>query len=278
MLSIAETTNIQISIDSDIMSFVSSATRLLQKRSNNPQDKNPNMARANEEVVEAELELAKAASLADAQGDGGASAIARPTLRGPCVSTEAWPLSLSIMQDRLLDRQDLRGSRGSPAGAGSGVQGLVYMFQQNIHSERCLLGSQTVSDRSGAVEAAIQLAERRHHEVLTAMSSVGEENHRREVEELAGQAARQINEQTVEFTNAQEAYKREPLRNNVEGARYTPAHRAAYSQGAHAAHAEVQQRDCVHEGEVQRLLIALTVAEGAIAKEEAERVQQIAHA
>ena len=77
------------------------------------------------------------------QSDGGISATARPTFRGPSVSTEVLPLSLNTMQDSLLDRQDLQGSQGSPAEAGSGVQGRVYVFQPNI-----LLGRITHRERA----------------------------------------------------------------------------------------------------------------------------------
>ena len=117
------------------------------------------------------------------------------------------------------------------------------MFQQNIHNERCLLGSQTVNDQSGAVEAVMQFAERRHHDVLANAALVGEENHRKEVEQLVGQATRQINEQAVEFTNAQEACKRESLRSNTEVANYVAAHKAAEIQRAEAAQIYLQRRD-----------------------------------
>ena len=73
-----------------------------------------------------------------------------PTFRGP------------VVQDSLLDRQDLQGCQGSPAEAGSGVQGHGDMLQQNIHNEHCLLGSQTVNEQSGAVEAVMEFADRRH--------------------------------------------------------------------------------------------------------------------
>ena len=89
------------------------------------------------------------------------------------------------------------------------------MFQHSIHNERCLLGSQTVNDQSGAFEAVIQFAERRLHEVLANAASVGEENRRKEVEQLVGQATRHVNEQVVEFNNAREACTREALRNHL---------------------------------------------------------------
>ena len=124
------------------------------------------MAKANEEVAEAEFEEAKAASqgsvgrMADVQSDGGTPVKAGPTFRGP------------VVQDSLLDRQDLQGSQGSPAEAGSSVQGHVYMIQQNIHSEHYSLESQTVIEQSGDVEALMEFAERRHPYVLAAMASL----------------------------------------------------------------------------------------------------------
>ncbi len=90
------------------------------------------MAKANEEIVAAELEGAIATSrdgsvgrLTDVQSDGGTSAIAHPTFRGQGVSTEVSRPAVEVTQDSLLDRQDLQGCQGSPAGVGSGVQGPV---------------------------------------------------------------------------------------------------------------------------------------------------------
>ncbi len=126
------------------------------------------MANANEEVAEAEVDKAKAASqgsvgrMADVQSDGGATVNAGHTFRGP------------VVQDSLLDRQDLQGSQGSLAEAGSGVQGHVYMLQQSIHNEHCLLGPPTVNEQRGVVEAVMQCADKRRQELLASMTSLWE--------------------------------------------------------------------------------------------------------
>ncbi len=59
------------------------------------------------------------------------------------------------------------------------------------------------------------------------MISLGEEIHRRGAEQLAGRSARHINEQTVGFTIAQEAYKREALRTGAEAANFVASQKAA---------------------------------------------------
>ncbi len=160
MANIVETNHVQSSSSSDIISIVSSTTRghrlAIAKAKQEAAGRDAELAKANVEIAEAELEEAKAASqgsvgrMADVQSDGGATVNAGHTFRGP------------VVQDSLLDRQDLQGSQGSPAEAESGVQGHVYMIQQHIDNEHYSLESQTVIEQSGAVEAVMQFAERRH--------------------------------------------------------------------------------------------------------------------
>ena len=107
------------------------------------------------------------------QSDGGASTIAHPTLRGQGVYTEVSRQAVEATQDSLLGRRDLQGSQGSLAELGSRVQGPVFMLQQNIHSERCLLGSQTVNEHGCAVEVVMKFAEGRHHEDVANAACVG---------------------------------------------------------------------------------------------------------
>ena len=123
-----------------------------------------------------------------------------------------------------------------------------------------------MSDQNSAVEAVMQFAERRHREVLVSNDSVGEENHRREVEQLVGPAATILNERTVEATYAQEAYKRESLRSNTEVANYVAAQEAAESQRAEATQTDMQRLDYLQKEEVKRLLTALEVAKETLAK------------
>ena len=136
MANSVETSHVQSSSSSDVISIVSSVTRghrlAVAKAKQYSEIREAELAKANEEVAEAELGEDNAASLgsvsriADVQSNGGAPVTAGPKLRGP------------IVQDGLLDRRDLQGCQGSPAEAGSGVQGHVYMFQQNT-SQRTML-------------------------------------------------------------------------------------------------------------------------------------------
>ena len=153
------------------MSIISSTTRgqrlvlgRVRQQSAKPEAE---LANANQEVAEAELEEAQTRSqacsigrLADVQSEGGNSANARPKLS---VELVVLPLMLERVPESAPP-QETQGGNSSPAEAGSEAQGPTYLLQQNLINEGCLFGSQTVNswqDAHTVIDSVKQFAELR---------------------------------------------------------------------------------------------------------------------
>ena len=77
------------------------------------------------------------------------------------------------------------------------AQSHTFILQQNFTSEGCHFGPQTANtwqETHVAVENVVRVAEGRHLEAMASMASATEENHRRAMAQLAGEATRALQE------------------------------------------------------------------------------------
>mgnify|MGYP000588784532 CR=1 FL=1 len=135
--------------------------------------------------------------------------------------------------------------QGLPAGAGSEPQGTTYLLQQDVLTANLFESKVTNSwqETNIAVDSVKQLAEQRHQEVVKDLTSMAEENHRREMAQVEGEASRKMHEHCVIHASAQEALKRELAARRL---------------------ADMQQRESSKEEELCRLLAGLKAAQEAL--------------
>jgi hypothetical protein len=108
--------------------------------------------------------------------------------------------------------EDLPVKTGSPALAPSASA--TFHIQQNVSNDGCHVRPHTknsVVNTNVAIENVIQLAEQRHQEVMYHLTSVAEENHRREVAQLAADATRAMHVQANDYANARDIIHREAI-------------------------------------------------------------------
>jgi hypothetical protein len=201
---------------------------------------------------EAELEEFRFTSLAGTIGsvasEGGSSARVRPRSS----AEQAVPLlQLKRVQEpatRLFTRETQESS-SLPAKAGSNVHGPSNLFQLNIINEGCFMGShvsKTWQETHNAVDSVVEVAERRHPEVMANMTSVAEQNRRAEVVQLTGEAVRALGEQASRYADATERLRREAAANHDDIAISLSAKPAAEDQ-ARVVHAEMMRVDFLKE-------------------------------
>mgnify|MGYP000485558492 CR=1 FL=1 len=148
----------------------------------------------------------------------------------------------------------------------------TLLLQQNVLSEGC-----SWQDAREAVESIKEVAERRHQEALQVIPHLADENHRRQVAQLADEAARTFYEQAQDHAQATNELRREAVELKTEASNYVSNRQAAEAQ-AQADNDEMRRIYASKDEESERLLMALQNAQATIAQNDADHLTQLSQA